>query len=70
MAVDMWLTKSTGQAERESAWMMAWRVARGQRRITLGGDKNYDTRQLSGFLTWIAVTPHVANATHPPLQRD
>ena len=46
LVVDTRLTKSTGQAERESAWMMAWRVARGQRRITLGGDKNYDTRQL------------------------
>jgi hypothetical protein len=29
--------------------MMAWRVARGERRITLGGDKNYDTQQPSAI---------------------
>jgi transposase len=60
LVVDTRLTKSTGKAERESAWMMAWRVARGQRRVTLGGDKNYDTQQLVASLRAIAVTPHVA----------
>ncbi len=60
LVVDTRLTKSTGRAERESAWMMAWRVARGQRRITLGGDKNYDTQQLVASLRGIKATPHVA----------
>jgi transposase len=64
LVVDTRLTKSTGKAERESAWMMAWRLARGQRRITLGGDKNYDTQQLVASLRGIAVTPHVAQNEH------
>src|SRR5271155_2826385 len=64
LVVDTRLTKSTGQAERESAWMMAWRVARGQRRVTLGGDKNYDTQQLVASLRGSAVTPHVAQNEH------
>ena len=34
--------------------MMAWRVARGQRRITIGGDKNYDTQQLVASLRAIS----------------
>jgi transposase len=64
LVMDTRLTKSTGQAERESAWMMAWRVAGGQRRITLGGDKNYDTQQLVASLRAIQATPHVAQNEH------
>jgi hypothetical protein len=65
LVVDTRLTKSTGPAERESAWMMAWRVARGERRrITLGGDKNYDTQQMVASLGAIGVTPHVAQNEH------
>jgi len=62
--VDTRLTKSTGKAERESAWVMAWRVTRGHRRITLGGDKNYDTQQMAASLRAIGVTPHVAQNEH------
>jgi hypothetical protein len=64
LVVDTRLTKSTGKAERESAWVMAWRVARGGRRITLGGDKNYDTQQLVASLRGIKATPHVAQNEH------
>jgi hypothetical protein len=32
--VDTQLTKSTGKAERDSAWGMAWRLKRGNKRIT------------------------------------
>lgn len=64
LVVDTRLTKATGKAERESAWVMAWRVARGRRRITLGGDKNYDTRQMAASLRGIQVTPHVAQNEH------
>jgi transposase len=60
LVVDTRLTKSTGKAERESAWVMAWRVRRRNRRITLGGDKNYDTQQMAASLRAIGVTPHVA----------
>jgi len=64
LVVDTRLTKSTGKAERESAWVMAWRVRRGHRRITLGGDKNYDTQQMVASLRGIGVTPHVAQNEH------
>jgi len=64
LVVDTRLTKSTGKAERESAWVMAWRVGRGQRRITLGTDKNYDTQQMVASLRAIGVTPHVARNEH------
>src|ERR1700689_5707594 len=64
LVVDTRLTKSTGKAERESAWEMAWRVARGERRITLGGDKNYDTQQMVASLRGIGGTPHVAQNEH------
>src|SRR5713226_8214373 len=64
LVVDTRLTKSTGKAERESAWMMAWRVARGQRRITVGGDKNYDTAGFVASCRAISVTPHVAQNQH------
>ena len=64
LVVDTRLTKSTGKAERESAWVMAWRVRRGQRRITLGGDKNYDTQQMVASLRAIGVTPHGAQNEH------
>src|SRR5271169_1756803 len=64
LVVDTRLTKSTGKAERESAWMMARQVARGRRRVTLGGDKNYDTRQLVASLRGIKATPHVAQNEH------
>ena len=64
LVVDTRLTKSTGKAERESAWMMAWRVAKGERRITVGGDKNYDTQQVVASLRAIQATPHVAQNEH------
>jgi hypothetical protein len=68
LLVDTRLTKSTGKAERESAWVMAWRVRRGDRRgdrrITLGGDKNYDTQQMVASLRAIGVTAHVAQNEH------
>jgi transposase len=64
LVVDTRLTKSTGKAERESAWMMTWRVAKGERRITVGGDKNYDTQQLVASLRAIQATPHVAQNEH------
>jgi transposase len=64
LVVDTRLTKSTGKAERESAWVMAWRVSRGNRRITLGGDKNYDTQQMVASLRAIGVTPPVAQNEH------
>jgi transposase len=59
LAVDTRLTLATGTAEREAAWAMVRRRGGGQR-VTLGGDKNYDTHDLVQKLREQRVTPHVA----------
>jgi transposase len=59
LIVDVAMTQATGTAEREAALDMLRKVP-GKRRITVGGDKNYDTR---GFVTEcrsMTITPHVA----------
>ena len=63
LVVNTRLTLATGTAEREAAVEMVRR--RGKRRVTLGGDKNYDTQELVKQLRQQRVTPHVAqNNTH------
>lgn len=64
LVVDTRLTKPTGKAERESAWVMARRVRRGDERISTGGDKNYDTQKMVASLPAIGVRPHVAHNEH------
>jgi len=59
LAVEADLTQATGTAERESALEMVRAVA-GSRRITVGGDKNYDTRDFVKGLRELNATPHVA----------
>jgi len=56
------VTHATGTAEREAAEKMAEQVA-GDRRVTLAGDKNYDTSELVLALRKLNVTPHVAANT-------
>jgi len=52
---------ATGRAEREVAVDLIGTKSRpGGRRITLGGDKNYDTAAFVGALRELNVTPHVA----------
>jgi hypothetical protein len=59
LVVNTRLTPATGTAEREAA--VALLSARPTtRRITLGGDKNYDTHQFVEDLRALQVTPHVA----------
>lgn len=59
LAVDVALLPATGTAEREAAVeMIADRPDSG--RITLGADKNYDTRACVEQLRALGVTPHVA----------
>jgi transposase len=63
LVVNTRLTLATGTAEREAAVEMVRR--RRKRRVTLGGDKNYDTQDLVKQLRQQRVTPHVAqNNTH------
>ena len=64
MVVDTRLTRATGTAEREAALLMAANLPGGTRRVTLGGDKNYDTKDFVAKLKAAAVTPHVAQHQH------
>ncbi|HYL93865.1 MAG TPA: IS5 family transposase [Alphaproteobacteria bacterium] len=64
LVVDTRLTRATGTAERDAALEMAARIPGGTRRVTLGGDKNYDTRDFVDKLRQAAVTPHVARNQH------
>ena len=57
LVVDTRLTRATGTAERDAALEMAARIPGGTRRVTLGGDKNYDTRDFVDKLREAAVTP-------------
>jgi transposase len=59
LAVDVAVLPATGTAEREAAIeMIAARPDTG--RITLGGDKHYDTQDFVAQLRELEVTPHVA----------
>jgi transposase len=67
LVVDIDLSQATGRAEREAALRMLDRLERlpagrqGKRgRLTLGGDKGYDTREFVAELRQRQVTPHVA----------
>ncbi|HTP44180.1 MAG TPA: IS5 family transposase [Candidatus Acidoferrum sp.] len=62
LVVDTRLTMASGTAERDAAVEMlehkpAWR------RVTLGGDRGYDTRGFVESLRSLRVTPHVAENT-------
>jgi len=57
------VTQADGTAEREAALLMAWKTVSplpDTRRVTLAGDKNYDTRELVAALREMKITPHVA----------
>jgi transposase len=62
LVVDTRVTQATGTAEREAALAMAEAIP-GQQRVTLGADKNYDTRDCVRELRQLRVTPHVAQHT-------
>jgi transposase len=53
------LSEANGTAERDVAVAMLEELE-GQHRITLGGDKNYDTRDFVAKVRELNVTPHVA----------
>jgi len=54
------VTTATGTGEREAAKAMVEQLPRTTRRITLGGDKGYDTEAFVKELRKLKVTPHVA----------
>lgn len=57
------VTQATGTAEREAAKTMVQQLPRTTRRITLGGDKGYDTKDFVRELRELKITPHVAQNT-------
>lgn len=59
LVVDTRVTMANGTAEVEAAQEMV-RARRGRRRITVGGDKNYDQHGFVRALREMGVTPHVA----------
>lgn len=67
LVVQTRLTQATGTAEREASLEMVRTKRKQQRgRFTLGGDKNYDTREHVAALRELNVTPHVAQNTARP----
>jgi transposase len=64
MLVDFQVSPATGTAERDEALELLKRAKeRGFRPQTLGGDKNYDTRDCVKDIRAQGVTPHVAQNT-------
>jgi len=65
LIVDALVTAATGTAEREAALTMLRARPDGDR-ITVGGDKNYDTRDFVSDTRELGVTPHVAQYPETP----
>jgi hypothetical protein len=59
LLVQIFLTEANGRAERDAALLMAEVIPTGKR-VTLGGDKNYDTQEIVQELRGMNITPHVA----------
>jgi IS5 family transposase len=62
LSVQTFLTEASGRAERDAAMLMMEASPPGKR-VTLGADKNYDTREFVRELREMNVTPHVAQNT-------
>jgi transposase len=59
LLVQTLLTEANGRAEREAAMLMAGTIP-GGKRVTLSGDKTYDTPELGRELSGMNITPRVA----------
>lgn len=65
LVVDTELFQCNGTAERDAAMLMAERL-KGTGRVTIAGDKGYDTKDFVKEMRGMNVTPHVAqNLKHP-----
>jgi hypothetical protein len=62
LLVQTFLTEASGRAERDAAMLMAEAIPSGKC-VTLGGDKNYDTREFVRELQGMNITPQVAQNT-------
>jgi transposase len=65
LLVDFRVSEANGRAEREEALRMVGETLPGDRRITLAGDKGYDTRDFVAECRAMKVTPHVARNEGP-----
>jgi transposase len=63
LVVSALLTQASGTAERDAALEQLEQLPHRKERITVGGDKAFDTRDLVASLREIDVTPHVAQNT-------
>src|SRR5581483_5976386 len=59
LLVETMVTEANGTAERHAALLMAEKLP-GVKRVTLGADKNYDTKEFVRELRRMNITPHVA----------
>src|SRR6202050_3138628 len=59
LLVQTFLTEANGRAERDAAMLMAEAIPAGKR-VTVGGEQNYDTQEFVGELRGMNITPHVA----------
>jgi transposase len=62
LVVDGRLSQATGTAERDQAEVMVEAIP-GRHRITVGGDRNFDTRDFVAGLRRLEAVPHVAQNT-------
>jgi transposase len=65
LLVEIQIAPATGTAERDTAIAMLDDYLPGSERITLAGDKGYDTRDFVGNCRERSVTPHVAKNEGP-----
>lgn len=63
LVVDVRVTHAVGKAEERAAASMAVAI-KGKHRVTLGGDKGYDSDELLRELRDMGVTPHIAKNDH------
>ena len=62
LLLQTFLTEANGRAERDAALLMAEVLPPGKR-VTMGGDKAYDTQEFIRELRGMNITPHVAQNT-------
>jgi len=66
LIVDTAVTAATGTGERDAAILMLGELPLTTRRVTVGADKLYDTRDWIDAVRTMRVTPHVAQNTERP----
>jgi hypothetical protein len=63
LSVETFLAETNGRVERDVALLMAEAIPPGKR-VTLGGDKNYDTQEFAGELREMNILPHGPTEVH------